>query len=194
MGQGETQAFGAQDFFVEGDIVGNGTDGGSNVGLDFGEGVGERDALGEGAFGGDAVDAGGVGGDGVAVGENDAVGRGDLVAGVIAEEPGELDHAGPIGEGAWREGQVPAPGQAGGLGVKEEEACVGGAVKIEHHIHVGALSLRRTVILRRGRRGRGGGVGHFKLDVIGGPGGAGLAEDHEGGLELFGPVDLHAQE
>jgi hypothetical protein len=68
VGVAEAEAFGAEDFFVEGDVVGDGAGGFFDARQGFGEGVGEGDAFGEGAFGGDAVDAGGVGGDEVALG------------------------------------------------------------------------------------------------------------------------------
>lgn len=130
---GEAEAFGAENFFVEGNVVGDGGGGFFDLREGFVDGVGEGDAFGESTLGGDAVDAGDVEGDGVAFGANDAGGVGEFVAGFVAEEPGELDHARPVVEVA--EGGLPVAGQAGGFGVEEKKPRVGGAVEVEYHVH-----------------------------------------------------------
>jgi hypothetical protein len=61
-GSAEAQEFGTEDFFVEGNVVGDGEGGLLDVRLNFIEGPPRGDAFGERALGGDAVDAGGSGG------------------------------------------------------------------------------------------------------------------------------------
>ena len=77
-----------------------------------------------------------------------------FVAGLVAEQPGELDHARPVVEIAQR--RLPVAGQARRLGVEKEEPHVGGAVEIQYHVHgLGVYGRRgRGAVACFGRRAR----------------------------------------
>lgn len=130
-GFAEAQAFGAEDLFIEGNVVGDEAGGLFDFREGFVDGVGQRDAFFHGAFGGDAMDSGGFGGDVEPIGADDARGAGTFVSGFVAEHPGELDHARPVAEIGDR--GLPVFREAGGFGVEKEQAGVGRPVEVEYH-------------------------------------------------------------
>ena len=152
VGKGEFQAdeFGAEDFFIERDVVGDQGLRLFDVGQGFLDGFRKVDALFQGDIVGDTVDADDIRRDEEALGADDAVAAGELVAGFIRQNPGKLNHAGPV-IGVF-DGRLPVAGQPGGFGVEEEQAGVGWGVEIEKTVHFLNLSLRQG-----DSRGKGGG-------------------------------------